>query len=220
MKEIIDFLIRLRENNNREWFQEHKPEYDKLRTVFIRYLEDLLQQLAIFDDDMKGLEAKDCLYRIYRDIRFSSDKTPYKTYFSAYMAKGGRKSLRAGYYLHIEPGNCLLSGGVWCPEPKLLKSLRQAVYDNVDEFLGIVEDARFKRVYPGFEGETLKIVPRPFPKDFEYPDLLKRKDYVVIGRKPETFFFKPDWMKKAAADFQVLKPFNDFLNYTVDELYE
>lgn len=166
------------------------------------------------------MEAKNCMYRIYRDIRFSPDKTPYKSYMSAYIAKGGRKSLRAGYYFHFEPGNCLLSGGVWCPEPKLLKALRQAVYDNYDELKDIVENKEFKSLYRDWVGETLKIVPRPFPRDCEQAVWLKRKDYVVVNVKPDDFFGSPDWIEKAAHDFHIMKPLNDFLNYTVDEIYD
>ena len=172
------------------------------------------------DDEIAGLDAQSCMYRIYRDIRFSPDKTPYKTYMSAYIAKGGRKSLRAGYYFHFEPGNCMLSGGIWCPEPQLLKALRQAVYDNFDELKEIVEDRQFKSLYSDWVGEKLKIVPRPFPRDCEQAEWLKRKDYVVVNVKPDTFFDSPDWIERAAHDFQIMKPLNDFLNYTVDEVYD
>ena len=190
MKEILDYLSRLRENNNREWFQAHKEEYDRLRPLFVEKIQELIQQISQFDEDIVGLEAKNCMYRIYRDIRFSPDKTPYKSYMSAYIAKGGRKSLRAGYYFHFEPGNCLLSGGIWCPEPKLLKALRQAVYDNYDELKDIVENKEFKSLYRDWVGETLKIVPRPFPRDCEQAAWLKRKDYVVVNVKPDDFFGK------------------------------
>nr|WP_290427127.1 DUF2461 domain-containing protein [Coprobacter tertius] len=218
MKEIIQFLSELRKNNNRDWFNAHKDEYKKLQTYFETQVDALIQRMQVYDKDLSGLDAKNCMYRIYRDIRFSSDKTPYKTHFAAYMAKGGRSSLRAGYYLHIEPGNCLVSGGVWCPEPKLLKALRQSVFENYEEFLSIIENNKFKKVYPQFEGETLKIVPRPFPKDFIYPDLLKRKDYVVLSSKPDSLFLHSDWQDEVIDNFRVLMPFNEFLNYTVDEL--
>ena len=120
--EIIQFLTELRQNNNREWFQANKSRYDFLRKVFIDEVQQLIDRIALFDPEIAGLEAKDCLFRIYRDIRFSPDKTPYKIHFAAYMAScGGRGSERAGYYIHLEPGGCLLSGGVWCPPPALLK---------------------------------------------------------------------------------------------------
>ena len=113
-----------------------------------------------------------------------------------------------------------MSGGVWCPEPKLLKALRQAVYDNYDELKDIVENKEFKSLYRDWVGETLKIVPRPFPRDCEQAAWLKRKDYVVVNVKPDDFFGSPDWIEKAAHDFHIMKPLNDFLNYTVDEIYD
>ncbi len=221
MKDILDFLTELRQHNNRDWFNERKDRFYELRATFLNRVDELIRLISVFDEEISGLEAKDCVYRIYRDTRFSPDKTPYKTFFSAYIAsKGGKKSLRAGYYLHLEPGNCLLGGGVWCPESKLLKELREAVYEHCDEFIEITENPEFKKVYPAFEGEMLKTIPRPFPKDFKYPELLMRKDYVVMGKKQDRFFEDNNWIQKTAADFKVLQPLNRFLNYTVDEVYD
>ena len=133
--EIIQFLTELRQNNNREWFQANKSRYDSLRKGFIDEVQQLIDRIALFDPEIAGLEAKDCLFRIYRDIRFSPDKTPYKIHFAAYMAScGGRGSERAGYYIHLEPGGCLLSGGVWCPPPALLKALRKDIYENIEDY--------------------------------------------------------------------------------------
>ena len=218
MQELLDFLKELRIHNNRDWFQDNKPRYDVLREEFVVTVSRLLALLSDVDEDLKGLYPQDCIYRIYRDIRFSPDKTPYKTYFSAYMARGGRKSPRAGYYLHIEPGNVLLSGGIWCPESHLLKALRQAIYDNLEEWQSIVEVPAFKEVYPVFEGEVLKTVPRPFHKEGEHAQWVKRKDYTVLGRQSDSFLLQSDWIEQAAEKLLLLKPMNDFLNYTVDEL--
>lgn len=215
---LIDFLTELRKNNNREWFQAHKGEYDALRKQFVADVEQLIARVATFDDELRNLRVEDCIYRIYRDIRFSPDKTPYKTYFSAYMARGGKKSPRAGYYLHIEPGNVAVSGGIWCPETRLIKALRQAIYDNLDEWQSIVEAPQFKSVYPTFVGERLKTVPREFPKEGDHVEWVKRKDYTVWGNQPDAFISKPDWVEQAAEKLRLLKPMNDFLNYTVDEL--
>lgn len=217
IKETLEFLRLLQRNNNRDWFQENKEQYDVLRVQFAKDVQLLIQHIALFDQEVAGMEAKDCLYRIYRDIRFSPDKTPYKTYFSAYIARGGRKSERAGYYIHIEPDNMLLSGGVWCPQPRLLKMLRTAVYDHVEEFTEIIDNPLFRESYPELEGETLQKVPQPFPKDFVRADLLKRKDYVVLGKKAESFFTQNSWIEASASEFEKLLPFNRFLNYTVDE---
>lgn len=177
-----------------------------------------MDRIALFDPEIAGLEAKDCLFRIYRDIRFSPDKTPYKIHFAAYMAScGGRGSERAGYYIHLEPGGCLLSGGVWCPPPALLKALRKDIYENIEDFVAIMEKPAFKKTYPTMEGEVLKRMPAGYPSDFKYDEILRHKDFSVVSYKPDEFFFEPDWMDKAVEDFKLLYPFNQFLNYTVDE---
>lgn len=219
IREIVSFLEELQRNNNRPWFQENKTRYDSLRARFETGVHALIQRIALFEPEIAGTEAKDCIYRIYRDIRFSPDKTPYKRYFSAYIAPGGRKSEKGGYYIHIEPDNCLLSGGVWCPPPRLLKMLRQAVFDHIEEFTEISENPDFRRAFPEWDGDVLQRLPQAYAneKDFPRPDLLKRKDYVVIGRKPLSFFDRADWIDAAAADFRTMLPFNRFLNYTVDE---
>ena len=218
MNPLIDFLVELREHNNREWFHENKPRYDALRAQFVSDVDTLIALLATHDNELQGVRAQDCIYRIYRDIRFSSDKTPYKTYFSAYIARGGRKSPRAGYYLHIEPGNVALSGGIWCPEPRLIKALRQAIYDNLDEWKSIIEAPQFRQEYPIFVGETLKTTPRGFSREGEHVEWVKRKDYTVWGQQPDSFLSQPHWVEQAAQKLLLLRPMNDFLNYTVDEL--
>lgn len=215
--EIIQFLRELQENNNRPWFQENKERFDALRKVFVEEVQELIGQISLFDPEVAGLEAKDCLFRIYRDTRFSPDKTPYKTYMSAFIAQGGRKSERGGYYIHLEPGNSILSGGVWCPDAKLLKKLRQDIYDHIDEFVAIIEEPSFKAVFPVLEGDMLKRMPVGFPADFPYDYILKHKDFSVICNKPDTFFSQPDWMAESVECFRKLLPFNRFLNYTVDE---
>ncbi|MCD8287587.1 MAG: DUF2461 domain-containing protein [Porphyromonadaceae bacterium] len=221
MKNILHFLRELRVHNNREWFNAHKEEYLTLRKRFENYINQLIALLSEEDEELRGLEASSCLFRIYRDIRFSPDKTPYKTHFAAYMARGGKNTQRAGYYLHIEPDNCLLAGGIWDPQPPLLKALRQAIYDNCEEFKEIVQEPKFKRLYHGLDNErALKIMPRPFPKDFPYPEWLKQRDYDVIASKADTDFETDDWLPRTAKELLLLRPINRFLNYTYDEMNE
>ena len=125
-KELFQFISELRLHNNREWFQANKPRYDLLHRQFIEVVQELINRMTLFEPELAGLTPKDCIFRIYRDIRFSPDKTPYKTHFGAYIAAyGGRKSEYAGYYLHLEPGASMLAGGVWCPPPALLKLFRK-----------------------------------------------------------------------------------------------
>ncbi|MBQ8530320.1 MAG: DUF2461 domain-containing protein [Parabacteroides sp.] len=216
--EIIQFLKELQVNNNREWFQANKSRYDVLRKNFIENVQLLIDRIGLFDPEVAGLDAKDCLFRIYRDIRFSPDKTPYKRHFAAYIAScGGRGSERGGYYIHLEPGGCMLSGGVWCPPPVLLKMLRKDIYENIEELVEILENPQFKKTYPVMEGEVLKRMPVGYPSDFEYGEILRHKDFCVASYKPDEYFFTPDWLDKVVEDFKLLYPFNRFLNYTVDE---
>jgi uncharacterized protein (TIGR02453 family) len=220
MKEHFEFLKELRENNNREWFKENKSRYDALYKKFIGIVQQLIAEIAVFDVEIAGLDAGSCVYRIYRDIRFSPDKTPYKTHFGAYMTGyGGRTSSYGGYYLHIEPDNSFVSGGVWCPTPVMLKKLRRDIYDNMEEFIEILENEKFKEVYGELEGEMLKRMPDGFPCDCPYGEILKHKCFVVSSMKPNTFFFQEDWQGKVAEDFRILYPFNRFLNYTIGEFF-
>lgn len=218
-QQIIAFLTELRTHNNREWFQDNKGRYDVLRQGFIDEVQELIERISLFDPEVAGLEAKDCLFRIYRDLRFSPDKTPYKCHFAAYIALGGRGSDRGGYYIHLEPGGSLLSGGVWCPPPALLKMLRREIYDHIEEFTEMLEEPKFKQTYPVLEGEMLKRMPTGYPSDSPYGYILKHKDFSVVSYKPDSFFYEKDWMDKAVEDFKLLLPFNQFLNYTVDEYF-
>jgi uncharacterized protein (TIGR02453 family) len=215
---ILEFLRELEHNNNRDWFQKNKARYDALHKDHMEIVQQLINRITLFDPDIAGVEVKECLFRIYRDIRFSPNKLPYKTHFGAYIAShGGRNSMRSGYYLHLEPGGCFLSGGVWMPQPKLLKKLRQDIYDHMDEFVAILENPAFKELYPVLEGETLKRVPGGFPSGFEHEEIIRHKDFCVSAPKPDSFFSAKDWMEQAAACYEKLLPFNRFLNYSVDE---
>lgn len=220
IQDIFDFLRELRDNNNRDWFNSHKPEYLKLKSEFELFVGRLIEELGCFDEEVRGLAVKDCVYRIYRDTRFSSDKTPYKTHFAAYIAAfRGRNSNRAGYYLHLQPDGSLLGGGLYCPEPALLKRVRQDIFDNIDEFTSILRDPEFCGEFPELDPmDRLKKVPAPFPSDFPEADLLKYKHYDVVSYKPDCFFTSEQAMADIVTVFKKLYPFNRFLNYTVDEM--
>lgn len=218
MREIYRFLEELKQNNNREWFNANKDWYLSVKAEHEAFVNRLIPALAKVDPEVDGLTAKDCIFRIYRDVRFSPNKEPYKTHIGAYMVKGGKKSPRAGYYVHIEPGNSLLSGGIWCPEPSLLKALRKDVYDNIDEFTGIVRDKKFQKYYT-LDGEKLKTVPQPFPKDFPEGEMLKYKSYTVTNNIPDTFLERADAIEQIVERFALMQPFNRFLNYTVEETW-
>lgn len=215
MAQMFDFLRRLAANNNRDWFHANKAEFDELRAMWIADIQRLIDRMAEYDNELRGVNAKDCVYRIYRDIRFSPNKLPYKTHLGAVLARAGRKSPKSCYYIHFEPGNSGLHGGIWCPETPLLNRLRHEIDDNIEEFLGIVEADDFKSRYT-FESDTLKMMPKGFPKDLPHAKYIKMKEYLVTMPKPDDYFTLSNWTDKAANDFKAMKPMHDFLNYVFD----
>lgn len=176
---ILDFLKVLAANNNREWFQEHKAEYLSVQADFEELLGIVIARISLFDESVAHVLPQDCTYRIYRDVRFSSDKSPYKTHIGGYINARGKKSNHCGYYLHLEPGNCMLAGGSWCMPADMLRAVRQSVCDRIDEFRAIVEDPAFHQYFPVIGETHLKTVPKGFPKDFPYPQYIRCKDFTV-----------------------------------------
>ncbi len=215
---ILNFLTDLNANNNREWFAEHKESFDECRKDFENIGKELILSISQFDEEIKGLEAKDCIFRIYRDTRFSQNKTPYKNHFGIFIAsKGGRKSERGGYYFHIQPGNSFLATGVWSPPAPLLKSLRKAVYDNFDEFMEIMDAENFIKNFKLYEEDKLKKTPREFPAEFEGAAFLKLKHYMAEHYFTDNEICAEDGIERVKTLFEATYPFNHFLNYTVDE---
>ena len=196
IRDILTFLRELQENNDREWFAGQKPRYQKLKEGFDELVDRLIAQTAVWDEEVKNLKAKDCVYRIYRDIRFSPDKRPYKDHFAAYICGWrGRNSGRCGYYIHLQPGCCMLGGGCYCPEPALLKRIRQDIYENIEEFTSIIREPEFIAEFPELDtDDKLKKVPAPFPADFPEADLLKHKHYDVMSVKMEAWFERDDFL--------------------------
>lgn len=214
---IFDFLKELSVNNNREWFNNHREDYDKARIEFENLLSLVISRISLFDESVKNIQPKDCTYRIYRDTRFSLDKTPYKTHFGGYINSRGKKSDHCGYYIHLEPGNSFLAGGSYCLPPKVLKAVRQSIFDNIDEYRGIVEDPNFKKYFPIVGDDFLKTAPKGFPKDFKYIDYLKCREYTCIYKVLDAFFSSSDFLQQTESIFIQFKRFADFLNYTIDD---
>lgn len=216
-KQLFDFLTRLAENNDRTWFAANRAEYDSLRADWLTKIQRIINALAVNDPTLRGVQASDCAYRIYRDTRFSHDKTPYKTYFSALISPTGRHCDRACYYVHIGADECAVYGGVWCPETPILKKLRRAIIDNIEEFREITEAPEVEALYPGWYGRKLKTAPKGYDRDHPDIDLLRLTEFGKEHRLDRDFFDDPEWPEKIAAMLQVLKPMNDFLNYSIDE---
>lgn len=217
VRDMYDFLKALAVNNNREWFNAHKESvYLPLRKAWEADIARLLSLMGEYDDSLHGLRVSDCAYRIYRDVRFSADKSPYKTYFSAVFGKKGRKCIQAGCYLHMEPGNSALHAGIWWPENDILTRLRSEVDANIDEFKSILENPEFSSRFV-FYGDKLKVVPRGYNKDNPNAEYIKMKEYLCKKEVPDEYFFCDDWVEKVADDFRYVKDFNTFLNYIFNE---
>ena len=216
METILNFLNDLKKNNTREWFQANKDRYEKAKTAFESIVWGVIAGISGFDADIGLLSPKDCVFRIYRDVRFSKNKDPYKTNMGAVFCKGGRKSRYAGYYLHIEPGNSFVGGGKWQPESDILKSIRYEIYHSARKFKNIIGEKSFIDRFGQISGEKLKRHPKDFPPDFEDIDLLKYKSFTA-GQS-----FSPDQMENKQIlpfiidSFQNMNQFINFLNKCVD----
>lgn len=218
MQDILEFLKQLAANNNREWFNAHKNEYLKVKEQVELLTSQLINIVAQIEPEAAYLTPADCLYRIYRDTRFSSDKTPYKNHIGIYInPRGGKKSEFCGYYIHIQPGECIVGGGAWFPEAPLLKEYRSEIYNNIEEYLEIIRNPEFSKYYQPYWQEPLKTAPKGFPKDWKYIDLLKPKSFVMASQLSDKEFVSKDMMKKFGKLFRLLKPFNDFFNFTLEE---
>jgi uncharacterized protein (TIGR02453 family) len=181
MKKTLVFLKSLKSNNNKEWFDKNKNTYLEAKEEFEQFIDKIIKDIVKFDKKISPeLKGKDCTFRIYKDVRFSKDKTPYKTNFGASINPGGKKSLVAGYYMHVEPGNSFLAGGVYMPEPDMLNAIRQEIDYNPDAFLKILKSASFKKYFKGLDEEDkLKSAPKGFDKDHPHIEILKNKHFLV-----------------------------------------
>ncbi len=182
MNKVIQFLQELAENNNRDWFNDNRKWYEESRDKIIFLTDVLINEIAKFDPEVAGTNAKDCVFRIFRDVRFSKNKDPYKTNFGSFISKGGRKSIYPGYYIHIEPNQSFLGGGVYMPEAETLRSIRNYMAENATEFLEIINDPEFRATFPEMYDHKLKTAPKGFPKDHKFIELLKYKSFVFSTR--------------------------------------
>ncbi len=215
MTEVINFLRDLEKNNDRDWFQENKTSYDQARKVFLEQIQKMINALQFHDPRISGLEARDAMFRIYRDIRFSKDKTPYKTHFGAYMARGGRKSSEAGYYLHIGSNELFLAAGVHSPGKEDLHAIRQEIIYQPDSIRKIIEQ-KLKEGFQLYEKDKLKKGPMGFPKDTPQSDLLKYKHFMLSDSLETDLILSPDFVETATEKFRMLIPFTEYLNAAME----
>lgn len=223
MREIIDFLSELHDNNNREWFEANKGRYRRALARHQANTEELIRRIASFDKTIEGATVANSTYRIYRDTRFSKDKTPYKDFFSSFIVRGGKRSGFCGYYLHISPkghtwgeGSFLAAGNV-SPEPYVLRSIREEVEDNAAELVHNIERS-------GMQLDTsnaLKRTPRGFEACApEYEYLLRQREMILSRSLSSEWFLVDDWVERTAELFERCKPFIDQINRAIEYAYE
>ena len=212
LKPVLDFLSALREHNNKSWFEEHRPAYETARTQFENFVDQLIGEYGEVED-LGGITAKDCIMRIYRDTRFSKDKSPYKISMSATIAPGGKKSTRLGYHLHMQPNDeTLIAGGLYMPTPEQLARFRMAIDQNAASFKDILEDKEFIKYFGRLEGEQVKTVPQGYRRDHPEIELLRFKQVVVVHHVADEMVLSPRFSAHVIKTFTAMKPFLGYLN--------
>lgn len=211
MEKVLDFLKQLSENNNREWFNDNRKWYEESREKILFLTDVLINEIGNFDPAVRGLLPKDCVFRIFRDVRFSKDKRPYKTNFGSFICKGGRKSMNPGYYFHIEPGGSFVAGGIYMPPSPVLKSIRSYMADHAEEFLDITSNKDFTKQFPEMYNDKLKLAPKGFPKDHKYIELLKYKSYIYSKTLEEKTITNTNYIKEVVRLYEQIYPVNVFL---------
>jgi len=217
-KKAFDFLRKLSKNNNREWFEKHKAEYLAIKEDFESFVGDVLKGMIEVDERLASLEPKKLTFRIYRDIRFSKDKTPYKTFLSAAISRAGKDTHVAGYYFQIEPGNkSMLGAGLYLPAAESLTKIRQEIDYNGDRFKAILKEKKFNKQFGElWQGDKLKTMPKGYPKDHPYIEYLKLRSILAITTFNDTEVNSGKFAKTLVAAMKTSKPLIDFLYEALD----
>ncbi len=209
------FLNAIKENNHKPWFDENRKWYEEVKADWHQTVSELIKAIAEFDPEIGLLEPKNCMFRINRDVRFSKDKSPYKSNMGAYFAKGGKKSKFGGYYVHLDPAKCFLAAGMWMPEPAELQAIRQEIDYHFEEFAAVVESKTFIEKLGKLAGEKLNSVPKGFEKENVAGEYLKHKSFVATKNLSPTEIEKSNFVTMVSQVFKASKPLNDFLNNAV-----
>ena len=219
MKEIISFLQQLKCHNDREWFNAHKSEYLRQQARFNDFVAELIAGIASFDSSVSGLTPKDCVYRIYRDVRFSDDKSPYKTHMGAFICPGGKKSGYSGYYFHVStggegyPDNHMLAAGDYCCTPEALRILREDIAYGGGDFEQALHAAD-KCFWLDREG-ALKRNPKGFEQETQYTEYLRLKSFCLLHTPTNEFVCADNLAQRVAELFRLTQPFLHYVNRAI-----
>jgi len=209
----LKFLKELQKHNDRTWFEAHRKAYEDAKENILEFTAEMIKAIARFDKPIGMLEAKNCTFRINRDVRFSKNKDPYKNNMASYFNKDGKKGIGAGYYMHIEPGKSFAAGGIWAPEAPVLAGIRQEIDYNFTEWQKIVTARSFTKTFTdGISGETLTRPPKGYGEDNPAIDFIKMKSFIVRRPFTDAEVQDPGFVKNAARIFAEMKPLVDFIN--------
>lgn len=214
-KETLQFLDDLKANNNRDWFQDNKKRYEALKKEYQQLVSDFLDAMKPLDPSLEMLEVKNCTFRINRDIRFSKDKSPYKTHLGVWISSGQKGLNRSGYYVHIQNGGSFIAGGLYCPESEDLKKMRKEIAFFHEDLEEILAEKKFKKEFNSFdrnEANTLKNPPRGYEKDHPAIELLKLKSFECSQKFDISEVTKKDFVAIMSQKLITLKPLNEFIN--------
>ncbi len=210
----LTFLKNLKKNNNKPWFDANRKKYEEAKSDFISFINAVIPVIAKFDAGVGALNAKDCIFRINRDIRFSKDKSPYKTNMGAYINPGGKKINTPGYYFHCEPGQSFAAGGLYIPEPAVLAKVRQEIDYSFDDWKKIINGKAFKKYFPKVDGiEVLSRPPKGYTDDNPAIGFLKMKSFIVSRPLTDKQLTDKILLKEVSKTFEAMKPMIDFLNH-------
>ena len=208
----LSFLTDLAAHNHKEWFDENRPRYQTARTDFLDFVDKLIEDMLEFDPDLQGITAKQCMFRINRDIRFSKDKSPYKTNFGASISRGGRRSEFAGYYLQVMPGNHFIAGGMYMPPGPILKRIRAHIDLHAPALREVIAAPAFQQHFGGISGDELKTAPKGYERDHPAIDLLRKKRFTVFSEVDDALVTGAEFKAVILERYKAMKPLLDFLN--------
>ena len=215
MKDIINFLEELAANNDRAWFEANRDRYKAVKSRMDAVAKDFIEAVAAFDPSVEGVQVKDATYRIYRDTRFTKDKSPYKTWFGVYVCPRGKQSGFSGYYMHVEPENdyYMLCTGAYCPTPGEVKSIREEIMTEGENFVETIRAAR------GFEIDwttAYKRMPQGWSADDPHSEYYRLRNYLLMKVVDRDYVLADDFISRAAAELSLTRPFNDTLNRAIE----
>ena len=215
MKSILDFLSELSKHNDRTWFEANRDRYKQVKKRMDEVAAEFIEAVAAFDPAVEGVQVKDATYRIYRDTRFTKDKSPYKTWFGVYVCPRGKKSGFSGYYMHVEPdqNHYMLCTGAYCPTAGEIKSVREEIMTEGEAFVESIEAAT------GFEvdwSSAMKRMPQGWSAEDQHSEYYRLRNFLLVKLVDKEYFLQPDAIQQAAKDMQCTRPFNDTLNRAIE----